>query len=72
MNADLENVLNNVPLMFQLQEKTTPCKVQAKLWEVFQADIFMINNENLLCIVDYYSKISVIKIVESLFAEDLI
>ena len=32
----------------------------------------MINNENLLCIVDYYSNFPVEKKVESMSAEDLI
>ena len=29
-------------------------------WEVVGVDIFMINNEQLLCIVNYYSKFLVI------------
>ena len=56
----------------QLQEKTTPLKVPAKPWEVVGLDIFIINNEKLLCNIDYYSKISVITKVESLSAKGLI
>ena len=40
----------------QLQDKTMPHKFPSKVWEIFGADIFCINNETLLCIVDYYSK----------------
>ena len=38
------------------QEKTIPHKVLAKAWKVAGTDIFMVNNENLLYNVDYYSK----------------
>ena len=51
---------NNVPLgqsiRTQLQEKTTPYKVLAKKWEVGGTYIFMIDNENMLCIVNYYNR----------------
>ena len=56
----------------QLQEKTTPYEVPAKLWEVVGTDIFIIINENLFCIEDYHSKLPVLKKVESLLAKDLI
>ena len=56
----------------QPQEKTTPHEVPAKLWEIVGIDIIMINNENLLCIVDYYTKFLVVKKVESMLAKDLI
>ena len=35
--------------------------ILCKLWEVVGADIFMINSKNLIFIVDYYSKFSVVK-----------
>ena len=35
-------------------------------------NIFMVNIENLLCIVDYYNKFPVVKKVGSMSAEDLI
>ena len=56
----------------QLQEKTIPHKVLAKPWKVVGTDIFMVSNENQFCIVDYFSKFSVVKKVESMLAEDLI
>ena len=52
-------------------EKTTPYKVGALPWKVVVTDIFVINNENLLCIVDYYRKLCVIKMVENLLAKYL-
>ena len=56
----------------QLQEKTIPHRILAKPWEVVGSDIFMVNNETLLCIVDYYSKFPVVKKVENMLVEDLI
>ena len=47
-------------------------KVPVKAWKVVGTDIFMINNKNLLCIVDYYSNVPVLKKVESLLTKDLI
>ena len=52
--------------------KNTPYKVPAKSREEVGAVIFMINNENFLCIVDYHSKFLVVKKVESMSAKDLI
>ena len=45
----------------QLQEKTIPHGILDKPWKVVGADIFMVNNDTLLCIVDYYSKCLVVK-----------
>ena len=56
----------------QCQENTTPYEVQAKPFKVVGADIFMINNKNLSCIVEYYSKFPVIKRMENLSTKDLI
>ena len=77
MNADIENVVKHCSTCLeykdmQLQEKTTLYEVLAKQWEVIGTNIFMINNENLLCFVHYYSKFLVVKKVESLLVEDLI
>ena len=35
-------------------------------------DIFIVNNDTLLCIVDYYSKFMVVKKVESMSYEEVI
>ena len=77
MNAYIENAIKQYSTCLgfhntQLQERTTPYKVLTKQWEVVSTDICMINNENLLCIVDYYNEFPVMKKVEILSAEDLI
>ena len=46
----------------------TPCKP----WEVAGADIFSMNINMILCIVDYYRKLPIVKEVDGLSAEDLI
>ena len=66
MNADIENAIKQCFTCLeyqnmQPQEKTPFYDVPAKPWEVVGTNIFMITNENLLCIVDYYSKFLVIK-----------
>ena len=66
MNADIENIFKDCSTCLkyqntQLEEKTTPYEVPAKPWEIVGADSFIINNEKLLYIVDYYSKFLVIK-----------
>ena len=66
MNATMENEVKHCATCLeyqktQPQEKTTSYEVLAKPWEVVGADIFMIKNEIMLCIVDYYSKFLVVK-----------
>ena len=56
----------------QLQEKTTAYEVLAKLWEMVGMGIFMVNNEDMLCFVNYCSKFPVIKKKDGLSAKDLI
>ena len=77
LNADIENRIKHCSTHLgyqnmQLQEKTIPHKILSKPWEVLGADIFMVGDETLLCIVDYYTKFPVVKKVESMLAEDLI
>ena len=45
-----------------------PCKP----WAVVGADIFSINNNRLLCIVDYYSKFPIVEKADGFSADDLI
>ena len=56
----------------QPKEKAMHCDMLVKPWEIVVLIFFMINNENLLCIVDYYNKFPVVKKVESMLAKDLI
>ena len=77
MNANIENGIKHSSACLeyknmQLQEKTIPYEVLAKLLEEVGTDIFMVSNENLPCIVDLYSKFPVVKKVKSTSAEDLI
>ena len=72
MNANIQNTVKPCSTCLEYLEKTTPYNVLAKPWEVVGAFIFMINNENLLCIVQYYSNIPLVKKVEGMLAKDLI
>ena len=56
----------------QPQEKTIPLKLPAKPCKIAGADIFSVNNETLLCIVEYYSNFPVMKRADRLSADDLI
>ena len=56
----------------QLQEKIILPETLVKPWQVVGTDIFVVNNEMLLCIVNYFSKMPVLKKVKNMLAEDLI
>ena len=45
--------------------------MRCKPWEVVAADVFSINYNMLLCIVDYYSKFPIVKKADGLSADDL-
>ena len=45
----------------QPKEKIIHHDILLKPWEVLGADIFLLNNKNYLCVVDYHSKFLVIK-----------
>ena len=49
-----------------------PHEFLCKAWEVVSADINVISNTVLLCIVDYYSRSPIVKKVSSLAADDLV
>ena len=42
-------------------QKEIPYEMPHKPWEVFDANIFAVKNNTLLCIIDYYSKFPVVK-----------
>ena len=46
--------------------------IPCKSWQVVGADIFMINNKNLICIVDYYIKFPLVKKIVSQSVQDLV
>ena len=57
----------------QMQQKgKCPYELSCRPWEMLSANIFMINSKMLLCFVDYYIKILVVKKVGSLAADDLV
>ena len=74
MNTDIENTVNQcATASIHMQKKKTILKnLPTKPWEIVGADIFLINKETLLCIVDYYSKFPVVKRVDGLSADDFI
>ena len=66
MNTEIENTIKHFSACLeyqnmQLQEKTRLHEILAKLWEVFDTHIFMVNNQTSLCIVDYYSKLLIVE-----------
>ena len=77
MNADIQNTEKHCLTCLeyqnmQPQEKMECNEVLAKPWKVVCADISLINNSNLFCMLDYYSKFLVVKKADSMLAEDLI
>ena len=56
----------------QPKKKTIHHDILLRPWEVLEADVFQLNNQNYLCVVDYHSKFLVIKRMEGLLAESLI
>ena len=66
MNTDAENTLKQFATCLeyqhtQLKEKAITHEFPTKQWRIVWADIFSINKETFLCIVDYYSKFPVMK-----------
>ena len=46
--------------------------IPVRPWDVISVDMFTLNNEHYLCIVDYHSKFPIIKKAEDLSTESLI
>ena len=77
MKTDIENTVRQYATFqeyqqIQPQERMLLYELPYRPWEVASADIFMVNNKMLLCIVDYYSKFPVVKKVGSLAVDSLI
>ena len=77
INTDIKKCIKsyNTCLEFQQmqpKEKTIHHDIPLRPWEVLGADVFLFNNKNYLCIVDYHSKFPVIKRMEGLSMESLI
>ena len=56
----------------QPQERTLHYEIPCRLWDVVCLDIFIIHGGTLLCIVDYHSKLPIVKKINSLSAGDLV
>ena len=74
MNTDIEKTVKQCSTCFEYQctqlcETVLNHYIPCKSW-VVGADVYMINNNNLLCIVDYYSMFPVVKTLASLSVHD--
>ena len=54
------------------QERVVPYEIQCRPRKVITADIFMIDNIMLLCIVHYYSKFPIVKRMASFAVDNLV
>ena len=70
MNVDIEETVKNCPTCLDFQsiwpkDKTLSHKIPGRSWHSVGPDMFTIMNKHYLCIVNYQSKIPIIKHVES-------
>ena len=77
MYVDIENYIKSCSTCLHFQqiqprEKIKHRDIPGKPWEVVGADMFILNNKNYLCIVDYHSKFPIVKREEDMSAESLI
>ena len=77
MIADIECMVKQCAICLeyqqtQFQEKVLHYKIPCRSWEVVGEDVFAINNKTVLCIVDYDSKFTIVKKVNSLSADNLV
>ena len=66
MNANIKQIVQQSSTCPEYQCKKVNLRalhydISYKPWEVVGDDIFMINNKNLLCFADYYSKFPVVE-----------
>ena len=77
MKADIECVVKQCATcleyqQIQLQEEALHYEILCRLWEVADADTFMINGKTLLCVVDYDSQFPEVKKVNSLSTDSTV
>ena len=77
INDDIENFIKNCTTCLTFQQTQPRDKmihhdILKRLWDVIGADMFTLNNKQYLCIVDYHSKLPIIKKTEDLSADSLI
>ena len=56
----------------QPNDTIIPHGIPCKPWQIVGTEVFSINNSNFLCIVDYHSKLPIVKLAERLSTESLI
>ena len=74
IKTDIENMVKQCATNMEYQqtqpcEKMIPYEMLHKHWEVLGANIFTIKSNTSLCIVEYYSRFSVVKKTNSLSAD---
>ena len=77
INTDIDEHIKRCNMCLEFQqmqpkEKMIHHDIPQRPWEVLGVDVFHFNNKNYLCIVDYHSKLPVIKRIEGLLAGSLI
>ena len=74
-NVDIQNHIKIVlyALIFSKhnQKHFTHCDILGKLWEMIGVDMFTLINKTYLCIVDYHSKLPIVKKAEDLCTDNL-
>ena len=55
-----------------MKDKIIHHDIPIRPWDVIGADMFILNNKQYLCIVDYHSKFPIVKKTEGLSADSLI
>ena len=54
------------------EEENIPHKLPGKLWKTVGTDIFTLNSNNYICILDYHNRFPIVKLVEKLSVDDQI
>ena len=75
MNADIEQTVKQCAICLQYQctlphQTTLQYEIPYEPWEVVSADIFMVDNKSLLCIVVYYRKFPIVKRIAGLLVDN--
>ena len=77
VNTDIEHMVKQCATcleyqQMQPQERVLPSEIPCRQLEVVGADIFMVNNKILLCVVNYNSKFPIVKKVGSVLGDVMV
>ena len=77
MKVDVENTIKQCTTYPEYQQTQPPeralsYEVPCKPWEVHSLDIFLVNNKMLLCIIDCYNKLPIMKKGSTLAADEVV